>query len=98
MSPAGGDAPDVAAHVEWMLAEVAERVGVPARTLRSWDRRYGVGPSHRSAGPSRGYDEHDVLRLRTMRRLTEQGLPALVSARVVLSSDPSRLAALAAGD
>ena len=29
----------------WPIGAVAERLGIAAPTLRSWDRRHGVGPS-----------------------------------------------------
>ncbi|GAA3414757.1 hypothetical protein GCM10018952_36550 [Streptosporangium vulgare] len=32
------------------IGAVARRLGVPAPTLRTWNLRYGVGPSRRSPG------------------------------------------------
>jgi MerR family transcriptional regulator, light-induced transcriptional regulator len=39
---------------------VAERVGVPTATLRSWNQRYGVGPPEHSPGRHRLYSENDI--------------------------------------
>src|SRR5699024_3119414 len=55
------------------VAAVAGRLGVAASTLRTWERRYGLGPSARTAGRHRRYDAADVARLQVMRRLTRQG-------------------------
>ena len=35
------------------VAAVARRVGVAPATLRTWDRRYGLGPSSHEAGQHR---------------------------------------------
>ena len=35
------------------VAAVARRVGVAPSTLRTWDRRYGLGPSEHVAGNHR---------------------------------------------
>ncbi|MFC7644672.1 MerR family transcriptional regulator [Streptosporangium lutulentum] len=32
------------------IGAVARRLGVPAPTLRTWNLRYGIGPSRRSPG------------------------------------------------
>lgn len=69
-------------EVAMTVATVARRLGVAPATLRTWDRRYGLGPSHRSAGSHRRYTTHDVARLVLMRRLTVQGLSPAEAARV----------------
>src|SRR3954454_9310242 len=52
------------------VAVVARRLGVAPATLRTWARRYGVGPSEHAAGAHRRYAPSDVARLEVMRRLT----------------------------
>ena len=42
------------------IGDVADRSGVPAATLRSWEARYGFPEPHRQAGGHRRYAEHDV--------------------------------------
>ncbi len=67
------------------VAEAARRIGVAATTLRAWDRRYGVGPSGRTAGGHRRYSSTDIADLQRLRRLTDAGMPtaaAAVRARV----------------
>ncbi len=50
------------------VAAVARRLGVAPSTLRTWDRRYGLGPSAHTAGAHRRYSPADVARLMVMRR------------------------------
>ncbi|MGC3004071.1 MerR family DNA-binding transcriptional regulator, partial [Streptomyces sp. G35A] len=39
---------------------LARRLGVSPTTLRSWDRRYGIGPADRSEGRHRRWRPEDV--------------------------------------
>ena len=66
------------------VAAVAHRLGVAPATLRTWDRRYGLGPSVHAAGAHRRYTRDDVARLQTMRRLTLEGVAPGEAARVAL--------------
>ena len=77
--------------VEWSVGTVADRLGISAATLRTWDRRYGVGPSQRTEGGHRRYGEEDIHRVRVMARFTARGVPAQSAARVALSMDTDRL-------
>ncbi|MET0788285.1 MAG: MerR family transcriptional regulator [Cellulomonas sp.] len=69
------------------VAAVARRLGVAPATLRTWDRRYGLGPSEHSAGAHRRYSAVDVERLLVMRRLTLDGVAPAESARIALATD-----------
>lgn len=69
------------------VAAVAARLGVAASTLRTWERRYGLGPSARTAGRHRRYDADDVIRLETMRQLTGEGVAPADAARLALGRD-----------
>ena len=66
------------------VAAVAHRLGIAPATLRTWDRRYGLGPSEHAAGAHRRYSPEDVVRLQTMRRLTLEGVPPGEAARLCL--------------
>lgn len=82
------------------VAAVARRLGVAPATLRTWDRRYGLGPSEHLAGSHRRYSAADVSRLLVMRRLTLEGVAPAEAARSALSAaEPSAdvLGAPAAG-
>lgn len=71
------------------VASVARRLGVAPATLRTWDRRYGVGPSVHQAGSHRRYDPDDLVRLQGMRRLVLAGMSPSAAAARVLSQTPS---------
>ena len=71
------------------VAEVAHRLGVAPATLRTWDRRYGLGPSSHEAGEHRRYTEEDLARLAAMRRLVVSGVPAQQAAQLAKSASVS---------
>ncbi|MFE6335800.1 MerR family transcriptional regulator [Streptomyces sp. NPDC057798] len=68
--------------------EVARRLGVAPTTVRSWDRRYGLGPDARTGGRHRRWTAADVARLERMCALTASGLPPAEAARIALSGAP----------
>lgn len=68
------------------VSAVARRLGVAPATLRTWSRRYGLGPSAHVAGAHRQYTSADVMRLMIMRRLTLEGVWPADAARVALES------------
>jgi DNA-binding transcriptional MerR regulator len=75
-----------AAAPSYDVAAVARRLGVAPSTLRTWDRRYGMGPSSRTSGRHRRYSELDLGRLELMQELTLQGVPTGEAARVALAT------------
>ena len=56
------------------VAAVARRIGVAPATLRTWARRYGLGPSDHEEGEHRRYCPNDVAKLTMMRRLIVAGV------------------------
>lgn len=60
---------------------LASLLGVSPTTLRSWDRRDGIGPALRTDGRHRRWTEGDVAMVETMCRLTSAGLPPAEAAR-----------------
>ncbi|MEU0564881.1 MerR family transcriptional regulator [Nonomuraea sp. NPDC005983] len=66
------------------IGAVSRRLGVPAPTLRTWNLRYGIGPSRRSPGGHRRYDTADLLRLEEMNRLIHSGVAPAEAARRAL--------------
>ncbi len=68
------------------VSAVARRLGVAPATLRTWDRRYGVGPSKHVSGSHRRYGPADLRRLETMRRLLMAGAAPSEAARVALDT------------
>ena len=67
------------------VSSVADELGVSASTLRTWERRYGLGPARREAGSRRRYQPEDVERLRAMVNHLHAGLPAAEAAKRALS-------------
>jgi DNA-binding transcriptional MerR regulator len=88
-----GPAPDDSTvMLSWPVGTVAEQLGVATSTLRSWERRYGLGPSRRTGGNHRRYGPTDVLRVRLMARLTAQGVPARAAADAIAEMDDRAVA------
>ncbi len=69
------------------VAAVARRLGVAPATLRTWARRYGLGPSQHTAGSHRRYSTADLTRLLVMRRLTHEGVSPAQAAQLALAED-----------
>lgn len=60
---------------------LARRLGVSPTTLRSWDRRYGIGPPSHEGGRHRRWQAEDVAVVEEMCRLTATGVPPAEAAR-----------------
>jgi MerR family transcriptional regulator, light-induced transcriptional regulator len=58
----------------WRIKTVTERTGVPAETLRSWERRYGLLKPARSASGYRQYSDADVALIARLKELIDSGL------------------------
>lgn len=67
---------------------VAGMLGIAPTTLRTWYQRYGLGPSGRTEGGHRRYEEADVEVLRRMVVLTGRGV-APASAAVLARREPA---------
>jgi transposase-like protein len=71
------------------VAAVARRLGVAPATLRTWDRRYGLGPTGHTVGRHRKYGPPDVARLELMQRALLRGASSAEAARFALDSKSS---------
>ena len=67
------------------VAAVARRIGVAPATLRTWARRYGLGPSGHEAGEHRKYRPEDLAKLMMMRRLIVAGVSPAEAAEQALA-------------
>lgn len=83
------------ARGRYTVNEVEDRTGVPAGTLRQWERRYGFPMPERSESGYRLYSEADVDAIDAMKRHIADGIPAsraalLVAERAGAASDRPR--------
>jgi len=74
------------------VASVARRLGVAPSTLRTWDRRYGLGPSRHTDGRHRRYGTPDIGRLELMQRALLRGASTAEAARYALEQMPKIVA------
>ncbi|MFG2801307.1 MerR family transcriptional regulator [Streptomyces pseudovenezuelae] len=79
--------PDAATRLT--TGALARRLGVSPTTLRSWDRRYGIGPAVRTDGRHRRWTPRDIAVLESMCRLTSTGVPPAEAARAAKESAAS---------
>ncbi|MFD5462851.1 MerR family transcriptional regulator [Kitasatospora sp. NPDC127059] len=78
-------APPAPAPAGLTTGALARRLGVSPTTIRSWERRYGIGPAHRAPGRHRRWEPDDVAVLEEMCRLTARGVNPAEAARVALA-------------
>src|SRR5437763_3820325 len=106
MATTGRDSGDPAAPSPMLtVAAVARRLGVAPATLRTWDRRYGLGPSDHTSGRHRRYGPEDIARLEQMQRALLRGASPAEAARYARSAatplserDPAPVHRVAAKD
>jgi DNA-binding transcriptional MerR regulator/methylmalonyl-CoA mutase cobalamin-binding subunit len=67
----------------YTIRQAALRAGVNVPLLRAWERRYGIVKPRRTASGYRLYDDADIERLQTMRRLVATGWTPSQAAREI---------------
>ncbi|HEX8518812.1 MAG TPA: MerR family transcriptional regulator [Pseudonocardia sp.] len=70
------------------VSGAARRLGIAPGTLRTWDRRYGVGPTDHARGRHRRYSARDMARLELMQHALVQGAAPAEAARYARSALP----------
>ncbi len=68
---------------KYRIQTVAEMTGVPAATLRAWERRYGIPVPERSNSSYRLFSEHDVASIRRLKELCDNGMAPAEAAKMV---------------
>jgi MerR family transcriptional regulator, light-induced transcriptional regulator len=63
------------------VSGAARRLGIAPATLRTWDRRYGVGPAEHTRGRHRTYSAADMARLEVMQHALVKGASPAEAAR-----------------
>jgi MerR family transcriptional regulator, light-induced transcriptional regulator len=77
---------------KYRIHAVAEMTGIPAATLRAWERRYGVPEPRRTESSYRVYSDIDVELIRRVRELCEQGMAPSEAAKLVMADFERRKA------
>ena len=72
--------------VGFSVGAVARRLGVAPSTLRTWNRRYGIGARELSPGRHRRYTAEDIARLENMQKLILRGVAPADAARAALTT------------
>lgn len=92
-SPPAEDETEVADDKgKYRINAVAEMTGIPAATLRAWERRYGVPEPRRTESSYRVYSDSDVELIRRVRELCEQGMAPSEAAKLVMADFEHRKA------
>jgi methanogenic corrinoid protein MtbC1 len=68
------------------VAAVARKLGIAPATLRTWDRRYGIGPADHTPGTHRRYSADDLARLELMRDALLHGATPAAAADYALTT------------
>ncbi|MBA2774792.1 MAG: B12-binding domain-containing protein [Nocardioidaceae bacterium] len=72
------------------IRDASELLQIPAATIRSWERRYGVPPIGRSTGGHRRFSPADLLALRRLRDEISRGRRAADAAALVKEAAANR--------
>jgi MerR family transcriptional regulator, light-induced transcriptional regulator len=70
--------------------EVELRTGVPATTLRQWERRYGLPNPQRASSGYRLYSQQDIGCIEFMRNQISGGVPASRAAQLYVLNKPGK--------
>ena len=70
--------------------EVELRTGVPATTLRQWERRYGLPNPQRASSGYRLYSQQDIGCIEFMRNQISGGVPASRAAQLYILNKPGK--------
>lgn len=79
--------------VGFSVGAVARRLGVAPSTLRTWNRRYGIGAGQLSPGKHRRYTSEDITRLEHMQKLILRGAAPADAARAAMAAPVVRVPA-----
>ncbi|WP_233533083.1 MerR family transcriptional regulator [Antrihabitans sp. YC2-6] len=72
----------------YTVRAVARLLGIPTATLRSWTRRYGIGPTSHRPGRHRLYTDADIAVLQRMHALIDEGQTPAQAARKAIAANP----------
>jgi DNA-binding transcriptional MerR regulator len=95
---AEGDAPPPAVPAGLTLKAVSRRTGIPAATLRTWERRYRFLRPERASNGYRSYGEEEIARILHVKHLLEQGVRIGQAMETVEESHPRRATGVTGSD
>lgn len=79
------------ARGKYRIQTVAEMTGIPAATLRAWERRYGLPIPARTASSYRLYSDGDIEMIRRVREMCDGGMSPSEATRLVLDEQTKEL-------
>ncbi len=88
----------VSGEGRYRIQVVAEKTGVPAATLRAWERRYGIPVPARTESSYRLYSDRDIELVRLLNQHIAAGMAPAEAARLLRASDPPPELLLAAAE
>ncbi|MCH9685188.1 MAG: MerR family transcriptional regulator [Deltaproteobacteria bacterium] len=68
---------------KYRINAVSEMTGIPAATLRAWERRYGVPEPRRTESSYRVYSDSDIALIRRVRQMCDRGMAPSEAAKLV---------------
>lgn len=77
----------MARNPRFRIHTVAELTGIPASTLRAWERRYGIPSPERTESAYRLYSDEDVDLLKRMKCLCEGGIAPSEASRMLTPTE-----------
>lgn len=72
------------------VANLARRLGIAPATLRTWARRYGLGPADHESGQHRRYCAADIAKVALMRQMVLSGVPPKQAALIAVHAQPNQ--------
>ena len=70
-------------QLRYRIQTVSQMTGIPAATLRAWERRYGFPEPERTKSSYRLYSEKDISSIRLLKNLCEQGISPSEAVRTI---------------
>ena len=71
----------------YRIQVVAQMTGVPAATLRAWERRYGLPQPERSNSSYRLYSDRDIETIKMLKALSNQGIAPSEAVQMILQRE-----------
>lgn len=74
---------------KYRIQTVSKLTGVPAATLRAWERRYGLPKPSRTASAYRLYTDRDVQTIQRLKSMCDAGMSPSEAAKIVAADSTS---------